>query len=188
MDANERQWEERGLRDAVLDGDAGAWRVLYDRCFDSLYAFVDYRTGHRTDRTDDVVQDCWLIAVKRIAAFDPLRGSFESWLRGIAAKVLRNHWRRWRRDRDGAGVDRASGSDRPRGDPGPGSDLAERIGLVMTSLPERFQSVLQAKYEERLTVTEISRRWGRSRKAIESLLSRARQAFREAYARRDGEP
>jgi RNA polymerase sigma-70 factor (ECF subfamily) len=135
-----------------------------------------------------VVQDCWLIAVRRIASFDPSRGSFEHWLRGIASKVLHNHRRRWRRDGSGRDADAAVSHVSNRGDAMSGSDLAEKIGLVMTSLPERFQAVLRAKYEEHLTVLEISQRWKRSEKAIESLLSRARTAFREAYARRDGAP
>jgi hypothetical protein len=41
--------------------------------------------------------------------------------------------------------------------------------------------VLQAKYEERLSVIEIARRWKATPKAIESLLVRARNAFRQAF-------
>jgi RNA polymerase sigma-70 factor (ECF subfamily) len=61
--------------------------------------------------------------------------------------------------------------------------MAELIGLVLTALPDRFQSVLRAKYQEHLPVAEIARRWGESAKAVESLLARARAAFRQAYVR-----
>lgn len=88
------QWEERGLRDAVLRGDAAAWRVLHDRCFDPLYAFVFLRCGRRRDRAEEVVEDCWMIAVRKIADFCPERGAFQGWLWGIAEGVLRNRWRR----------------------------------------------------------------------------------------------
>ncbi len=51
MADEEHTWKERGLRDAVLRGDMEAWRVLYDQCFDSLFAFIDFRSGRRRDRT-----------------------------------------------------------------------------------------------------------------------------------------
>ena len=62
---NARNWEERGLREAVLAGDEAAWRVLYDRCFTPLYMHVYFRAGRDVHRTEEVVQECWLVAVKR---------------------------------------------------------------------------------------------------------------------------
>lgn len=185
MDPDDRVWQERGLRDAVLEGDDQAWRVLYDRSFDSLYAYVHFRTGRRPEWTDEVVQESWLIAVRRIRRFDPIRGSFEAWLRGIAENVIRNQRRRARRlgqvERPGqAEVSHGGSSGRESSPP---DDLAERIELTLSALPERAQAVLRAKYGDDLSVAEIAARWGESAKAIESLLARARSAFRRAYDR-----
>lgn len=184
MRNDNRQWEERGLRAAVLRGDQEAWRVLFDRCFDALFAYIDYRTGRRGDRTEEVVQEAWMIAVRRFDSFDPTRSSFESWLRGIALNILRNHQRAWKRaasleDLEAVAVEDGSG---------PEIELAEQISLALTALPERYQSVLRAKYEEKLSVVEIARRWKESAKAVESLLSRAREAFRKAYTGLEREP
>ena len=55
----------------------------------------------------------------------------------------------------------------------------------MTELPERYQAVLQAKYLDQRPVAEIATAWGQSVKSVESLLSRARAAFREACTRLD---
>jgi DNA-directed RNA polymerase specialized sigma24 family protein len=41
--------------------------------------------------------------------------------------------------------------------------------------------VLQAKYLDGRSVADIAAEWGESLKAVESLLTRARQAFRELY-------
>ena len=65
--------------------------------------------------------------------------------------------------------------------PGSRIELAEQIGMALTALPERYRSVLHAKYEEKLSIIEIAGKWGESPKAVESLLTRARGAFREAY-------
>ena len=71
---------------------------------------------------------------------------------------------------------------------GRGLDVAERIALAMAGLPAHYPSVLRAKYESRLSVKEIAARDGVLPKAIESLLARARAAFRDAYRRLDEKP
>ncbi|HEV7224194.1 MAG TPA: sigma factor, partial [Pirellulales bacterium] len=69
--------EERALREAVLAGSETAWRALYERTFPAVYAFVFHRAGRHTARTEEIVQETWLIAVRKIAQFDPGRGGFE---------------------------------------------------------------------------------------------------------------
>src|ERR1041385_3944474 len=88
-DPRERIDLERALRDSVLAGDESAWRVLYERSFGPLWTYLQWRSGRRIDRTEEAVQECWLVAVRRIAEFDPERGTFEGWLRGIGGLVLR---------------------------------------------------------------------------------------------------
>lgn len=196
--------DERWLREAVLRGDEGAWRVLYDRCFDGIYAFIDYRTGHRRDATEEIAQESWMVAVRRIRDYDPARSSFETWLRGIAANIIRNHWRAEKKggelvpgEKKVLGLDRAgiSAADHaldPVADPGASHDasrgMAEQIGLAMTALSARYQAVLRAKYHDDLPVTEIARQRGESPKAVESLLSRARSSFRKVYNRLERGP
>jgi RNA polymerase sigma-70 factor, ECF subfamily len=188
MDPHPTEPDEAALRAAVIRGDAGAWKALYDRYFDALHAYIHFRNRHGSDLTDEAVQECWLIAVRRIRRFDPSRGGFEGWLRGIAVNVLRNQERRLRKHRvlrAGAPEESLQVSGREPGTEGR-TELAEEIALVFSELPARHQAVLRAKYQDALSVDEVARRWGETPKAIESLLSRARAAFQEAYRRRDG--
>ncbi|MFO7973649.1 MAG: RNA polymerase sigma factor [Candidatus Hydrogenedentota bacterium] len=184
MEAESRQWEERALRAAVLAGDETAWRVLYERHFDALFAHVYARVGGDRECAREIVQDCWMAAVRRIRSFDPARGSFANWLRGIAERVLLGQRRRWaRRQRlaqGGPAVPESTMADRP-------SEAAERVAWVLAELPENYAAVLRAKYEEQQPVAEIAKAWGRSVKAVESLLSRARAAFRRNWAEMDSE-
>jgi RNA polymerase sigma-70 factor (ECF subfamily) len=62
-------------------------------------------------------------------------------------------------------------------------DTAERIARALAELPERYEAVLRAKYLDQHAVVDIATAWSETPKAIESLLSRARQAFREIYCR-----
>lgn len=183
MDDPQRIWHERGLRDAVLAGDEAAWRSLYEQCFDPLYAYVYHRAARNRTRTEDVVAECWLIAVRRIRRFDPARAPFEAWLRGIADNVLRNHRRRWKKQNTTAPSTNDIESVREPSDEVENRDRADQIVLAMTALPDRYQRVLHAKYRDQLTVAEIAERWDETPKAIESLLSRARAAFRRAYTK-----
>ena len=61
-------------------------------------------------------------------------------------------------------------------------EQAERIAAALAGdLPERYEAALRMKYLDRRTVAEIAAEWGETEKAVESLLGRARAAFREAY-------
>lgn len=171
---------EAGLTDAARRGSEAAWVDLYHRHFDPLYGFVFLRAGRHVQRTEEVVQDSWMTAVRRIRKFDAEKGTFEAWLFGIADNTLSNHRRKWRRaDTEEIEDDHPSGDAR-------GAELVqtrELVGLTLSGLPLDYADILRAKYTEGHSVAEISAKWKRSEKAIESLLTRARNAFREEYSK-----
>jgi RNA polymerase sigma-70 factor (ECF subfamily) len=182
MDSTDRVWRERGLKEAVLAGDERAWRTLYDDSFDGLFAYVHWRCGRRRDRTEDVVQETWLTAVRRVRTFDPDRGSFANWLRGIAINVLRNELRREVTRRKYAGsLEPAATKVLSNETDSESHDTPERIARTVASLPERYEAVLRAKYLEQRSVNQIAEQWNETPKAVESLLTRAREAFRRTF-------
>jgi len=183
MNIQDQVQREVMLRQAVLAGDETAWRTWCLESFDQLDRFVLWRCGGRREVADDVVQETWLTAVRRIRRFDPTRASFLAWLRGIAANVRRNHLRRNRRiasERFSANGEVAAHDAMAAADE---QDRAERICIALDELSERHEAVLRAKYFDGLGVDEIARSWNETPKAIESLLSRARMAFRERFER-----
>jgi RNA polymerase sigma factor (sigma-70 family) len=64
-----------------------------------------------------------------------------------------------------------------------GRERALRVHMALDGLPDRYARALEWKYLDRLAVEEIATRLGVGAKAAESLLARARQAFRAGYAR-----
>jgi RNA polymerase sigma factor (sigma-70 family) len=58
----------------------------------------------------------------------------------------------------------------------------ESIRAALDYLPAQYADILEWKYVHELSVAEIARKLGRSPKATESLLTRARAAFREAFS------
>jgi RNA polymerase sigma-70 factor (ECF subfamily) len=186
MHPSDRVRRERGLRGAVLAGDEQAWRTWYEEHFADLYGYILWRCGGLRDQADEVVQETWLIAVRRIRAFDPVQGAFGSWLRGIATHLLRNLFRKeMRRATGNQTLDDRSLPAASDADETDRREQAERVARALVALPERYEAVLRAKYLDGQSVAEIAAASGDSPKAIESLLTRARQAFREVYLERE---
>jgi RNA polymerase sigma-70 factor, ECF subfamily len=167
------------LRWAVLAGDENAWRVWCLEVFDELDRFVIWRCGGRRNEADEIVQETWLTAVRQIRSFRPQQGSFLAWLRGIAANVRRNQLRSIQRLSQRESTTNGSYYDAVRTEPtADDQERNEQIAAALDGLLERQESVLRAKYFDGLSVDDIAAAWNESPKAIESLLSRARDAFR----------
>jgi RNA polymerase sigma factor (sigma-70 family) len=61
-------------------------------------------------------------------------------------------------------------------------ELARLVRVTLDYLPDRYGDALEWKYIQELSVREIAARLRIGPKAAESLLTRARQAFRDAFA------
>ena len=182
MNSDDRVLREEMLRRDVLAGNEQAWQIWYDETFDGLYQYVLWRCGGRRDWADEIVQETWLWAVRRMRRFAPGQGSFLSWMRGIASNVIRNHFRRQKKlwnARQPVG-DALCKSDSARFQQS-GSEKQEHIAAVLDALPDRHEAVLRAKYLDGLSVAEIAASWSTTPKSVESLLTRAREAFRDLY-------
>ena len=60
-------------------------------------------------------------------------------------------------------------------------EVARQVHETIDQLPSRYAQALAWKYNDGLPVIEIARRLDLSEKAAESLLTRAREAFRARY-------
>ena len=168
MSSDDRMEQERLLRSAVLAGDQRAWQAWYDQSYEPLCRYVHWRSGGLEDLAEEVVQETWLVAVRRVRRFDPRQGSFLRWLRGIAANVLRNRLR---------GRVRTGRRQKHLVDEGPSQSSAE----TELARREHYEAVLRAKYLESASVAQIAKASEQTPKAVQSLLTRARQAFRDKY-------
>jgi RNA polymerase sigma-70 factor (ECF subfamily) len=176
MGEADRVGRDRGVREAVLAGDERAWQAWYDESFSALGAYVAWRCGGLRDLADDTLQETWLTAVRRVREFDPERSAFSTWLRGIATNILRNQVRR-RAVRQTVPLN----GDMAQYEDCMARDRGERIALALSGLSERYEQILRLKYLDGKGVDAIAQEWNETPKAIESLLTRARAAFRAAY-------
>ncbi len=143
-----------------------------------MAAYVLWRCAGLPDLTADAIQQTWLEAARHLGRFDPARGSFSDWIGGIVRKVLLAEVRKWRRYRH-----RHRSLD---GGPEPGripaaTGEAEAVVRALAELPAEIEEVLRAKYLDGQSVRDIADGLRISPKAVESRLTRAREAFRAAF-------
>ncbi len=73
---------DRSLAERARQGDALAWRTLYESTCDRLFAFLCWQIGDR-DEARDVLQETYLQAFRRLETYRA-EAPFEAWLRAIA--------------------------------------------------------------------------------------------------------
>ena len=169
----------------ILHGDEDALSVFYDAHFERVYYFVLARVDGNHSDAEDVVQDTFLACLRTLGNFAG-GASLYSWLCAIAKhKVLDLRRREARRRRleipftilendyeDSLFLHRERASS---------NDHQELVQEALLSLPDHYQSVLTQKYVDQRTTKEIADSCGQSAKAAESLLTRARNAFRKTF-------
>jgi RNA polymerase sigma-70 factor (ECF subfamily) len=179
---------ERALVDRMLDGDEAAFREFCDDYIPPLYRFARWRLSGDIDMAREVVQATVCKAIANLAAF---RGeaALSTWLAACCRNEIGALYRRGPR----SGREVSLEEDPFRQPVAPASDgpehsllrqeSAQLVHRTLDELPPRYGRVLEWKYLEDLPVAEIARRLQIGTKAAESLLTRAREAFRRGYAR-----
>ena len=137
--------------------------------------------------TEDVTQEAFLKAYRKLGAFDG-RSSFYTWLYRIAANTAMD-WRKRERHRRHAPLpETPDGEDAtPAQGPGPGHaaerrEMAERIDAAIAALPRKYHEILVLREVEGLAYDEIAERLRLSKGTVESRLFRARERLRERLA------
>jgi RNA polymerase sigma-70 factor (ECF subfamily) len=176
--------EERELVAAILRKDRKAAARLVAEYADPVYTYVRHRLAPRADLVDDVVQDVFLAALRSLSTFlgnAPLR----SWLLGIARHKVEAYYRRQLCEPEPL-ADSGDGAEPVAGGI-PIDELIDRERLqvktqqVLSQLPESYSLALLWRYWESRSVREMAEATGRTEKAIERLLARARARFRELW-------
>ena len=67
------------------------FEAVFREHFAPVYGFIAGRVGKAL--AEDLAAEVFVTAYRRRAAYQPERGSLRSWLHGIAANVVRGHWR-----------------------------------------------------------------------------------------------
>ncbi len=188
----DREEDRRRVR-ALLAGDASAFDAFFNEYFPRLYRFVLPRVEYAIADAQDLCQETLVRALRRLATYRGEAALF-SWICQIASNELSDYWRRRRRDgtrlvfaEDDPNVQailatlQADKSDTPEAQRY-NTEIPRLVQATLDNLPGRFGDALEWKYLDGLAVVDIAHRLGISTAAAQSVLQRARAAFREAFA------
>jgi RNA polymerase sigma-70 factor (ECF subfamily) len=184
--------EDRKLVARLVRGDEVAFELFVEEYYPRLYRFVFPRVGGDADATQDVVQNVFANVIRKIGGYRGEAALF-TWLCSFCRYEIAAHWRR--RGKQGSEVELLEDTPQARaaleslGAFADGTvarfereELARMVWAVLDHLPIHYGNALQWKYIQGHSVHEIASRLGTSQKAAESLLTRARQAFRDGFA------
>lgn len=189
MDLN----DDKHLASRMLSGDKRAFDEFFHGYFDRLYRFALIRVDHDSGAAEDVVQQTLCKAIDKISQYRGESPLF-TWLCRICRNTI---------------VDAYRAADTPKGQTVPFEDsdeirlaleslsaidtddpqqnlvnqqITRLVRVVLDYLPRHYGQVLEWKYIEGRTVKDIAGYLGVAPKAAESVLTRARNAFKEGFS------
>jgi RNA polymerase sigma-70 factor (ECF subfamily) len=74
-------------------GNEAAFHTLYHRHRDAVWGFAWVLTGSRYE-AEDLLQECFLVFIRKAAAFDPARAQLRTWLFSVMRNLHHQHRRR----------------------------------------------------------------------------------------------
>ncbi len=184
--------EDRKLVKRMARGDARAFDEFVDEYYPRVFRFAYPRVGRNPEATQDVVQTTFAAVIRKISDYRGEAALF-TWLCSFCRYEIAAHWRRHGKTRheielieDSRDIRGALESLGAVADETVARFEREEVGrmvwAVLDNLPLRYGNALQWKYIQGLSVSEVADHLGVSTKAAESVLTRARQAFRDGFA------
>jgi RNA polymerase sigma-70 factor (ECF subfamily) len=174
--------EERTLVDEMRAGRESAFDVFSESYVPGLYRFARRRLNDDRELTRDVVQSTMCRVIENLDGWRAEAPLF-TWLCACCANEIAAHYRRRsRRPKEVELVESASGTD-----PTARFESAELVHLALDLISPVYARALEWRYVEGLDVAEIAHRLDTGYKATESMLSRARDAFRRVCGQLSGE-
>lgn len=184
--------EDKELVDRMLAGDRQGFDEFFEELAPRLYRFAAQRLNEDVETLRELVQSTICTAIDQLESYRGEAALF-TWICGICRYEILASYRR--RKVTALQVELAEDSDEIRGAleslstaaelPDEALRRKEVAGLVhraLDHLPRHYGRALEWKYSQGLSVKEIASRLDIGPKAAESLLTRARVAFRDAFA------
>ena len=169
--------------------DEPSFRAWYERTWPRVYGYIASRAAGDDGLAEEITQQTYVAAIAGRAAFDG-RSDSATWLCAIARNKLVDHFRRLdREERRGRRVVvrelhvRAGTTSTAWSAP----EDRQLIELALRTLPALQRMVLTLVALDGLSVPEVARAIGKSAAATQSLLARARDGFRRAWAKEIGD-
>ena len=179
---------EKAFLRKLVRMDEKAWEQFCKEYGPPLRRFAQSYAGCSVERAEEVVQMAFVRCVRSIRTFDPSRGRLFEWLKAVARNEAHTAMRQ--DSRIPANLDLPTRKALQEMDRAPlpdeilaRTDVQALTQQILLGMRPSHRDVLTMKYLDGLRVAEIAARLALSEKAVESTLTRAREAFRTALER-----
>ena len=181
------EWNDEAAAARAKAGDADAFRVLVERHSRSLFRLAFRMTGNEQD-AEDIVQDTFLRAYRRIGKFDE-RASFGTWLYRITVNCSLDLVRARKRRSEQSGPANPEMDDLIQSLPSTGAtpdrmamsgEARQRIAEAMEELSASERTAFVLRHFEGMCIDEVSRVLGCRPGAARHCVFRAVQKLRRA--------
>jgi len=183
--------QDRDLAARVARGEQAAFDAFFKEYFPRLFRFTLSRVNNDPDLAEEVVQRTMCIVVRKMGTYRGEARLF-TWL----CQICRNEQAAVFRQRKIEMIDVLPIEDHPAvqaalesmsaTDDRPESaqrrdEIAHFVKTTLEHLPAKYAVALEMKYMQGCSVVEIGEKLGVGTKAAESILSRARAAFKDGF-------
>lgn len=174
---------EAELVSAVLRKDRKATADFVSCCSDWIYPFVCRRLVPRMDMVEDLMQEILISAWHNLPNFRGEAG-LRAWILGIARHKVEDYYRK--RIREAEIQEDDSQTMEPMLKPQMEEKLKaaadhERVKNILAGLPDAYGLALLWKYRDEKSLREMAELTGKTEKAMERLLARARESFKKRW-------
>ncbi len=167
------------LIDLISKGDRGAFREILNRYQNAVYGFA-FSFIRDPQESEDICQEVFLRLYRTAASYHST-AALRTYLFRIARNLCIDHTRKMRPSPMSAPPEAAYVKT-------PlnalcSAELRKEINQTMSRLPDNQRVALYLRHEQGMSYREISETLGVTEHAVESLLTRARKAFRKRFKR-----
>ncbi len=169
--------EENSIIKAVLDGDVDSFRLLVHRFQGPVIRMIrNIIDDHHI--CEDIAQDVFLAAYKKLLSFDPDRSSFSTWLFTIARNKSINTAKK-KNPFSMSNLPENSDSSTPANNLAQ-QEFFDRLDQVLKTLPARLKTAFILAEFEKLPYERIAQIEGVRIGTIKSRINRAKEKLRSA--------
>ena len=157
---------------AAAQSDPERFVDLYDRYFHRVWAYVIRRARNRED-AEDITSEAFRRALENIGGYEWRGTPFVAWLLRIAANLLADRCQKTGKESVGPPPETA--------DSDTDVELRSMLFQLVDRLPEAQRRVIELRYMEQQSLSEIAVMMGKSEGAVKQLQRRALELLREQW-------
>jgi RNA polymerase sigma-70 factor, ECF subfamily len=166
----------------IKNGEQSAFKVLYLKYSDLLFAFILHHIDNDKEAASDIWQETWVVVIEKISDFQ-FKSTIFTWICAIAKNKISDYYRNAKRNERFQRIEKLHFDIDTEELEIDQVDFETQLDVitVLANLTDVYRYLLVAKYIENKGINNISLEIDKSYKATESMLARSREAFRKEF-------